>query len=116
MGCYFPYNWVLRFITGGGHAVQAKITFPTYFPVDPPLVYILRTSFWHPNVNEADGKVTIHVLDAGWIPNYDIRSILSADQRALSEPDPLHVSNEEAAAVLQEGREEYDRRFQLQFT
>ena len=51
-----------------------RIDFPEDYPFESPKVFCY-TSVYHPNI-DSEGRVCLGILRLGWLPSYDLNSIL----------------------------------------
>merc|ERR1719324_1549784 len=95
--------------------------FPKDYPNHPPTLRI-TSDFWHPNVY-ADGKVCISILhepgddrfgyesaSERWLPIHTVESILVSVISMISSPNDESPANIDAAKMLRENKEEFDKR------
>lgn len=91
------YNGIYKFI----------LLFPSEYPFKSPKLFCI-TPVFHPNIDES-GNVCLKVLREGWMPGYDINSIvvsISCMFYYLSSEDVLNVK---AGELLDNDFEEFKR-------
>lgn len=85
------------------------------YPFESPKVYC-RTKTFHPNIFEMEdekpykGSVCLNILRLGWMPSYDLNSIIVSTVEifeAVSYEDPYFI---EAAEILQYDKEGFKKR------
>lgn len=89
-------------------AYDFELVFPDGYPFMSPRLTCL-TPVYHPNIG-SEGHVCLKVLREGWMPSYDLNSIVVSLLCAfhyLSADDAL---NTEAASLLENDYEEFERR------
>lgn len=103
-----------------GTVLQAEMTFPTTYPIAPPLM-VFTSKMFHPNVYE-DGRVCISILhdreddftshesvDEKWTPVHGIRTIVLSVISMLNDPNPNSPANVDASKMFREKFEEYKK-------
>jgi len=93
--------------------LQLEVTFPESYPQDPPKIKFMDKMF-HPNVYQ-DGSICLDLLNDKWQPTYGVVSILQSVQMLLSVPNPNSPANAEAAQLLTQAEDYYNKRVQKLF-
>ena len=88
-----------------------RVSFPTDYPNNPPLV-TMATSIFHPNIvaETADrkGEMGLNMLGDGWSDRFTISDVFRRIGNLLISPDMTEVVNEEAAILFRKDRQKYE--------
>ena len=87
------------------------VTFPPDYPFKPPKVKF-ETRIFHPNINQS-GDICLDTLASQWAPSFSMAQVMLSIIQLLSHPNPSDPINLEAARMLQQDPESYDRRVRL---
>jgi ubiquitin-conjugating enzyme E2 D/E len=88
-----------------GGKFNLDITFPLDYPFKPPQVKMI-TKCYHPNI--CDTHICVDILQSKWSPALGVTQILLSLSSLLSDPNPEHGLNEEAAQLFVTNRKAYD--------
>lgn len=84
-----------------------QLTFPSEYPFASPKLKCLTKTF-HPNIDE-DGNVCLKILREGWMPSYDLNSIIVSLHTVFMEPSSEDALNTTAGDLLEFDRDEFIR-------
>jgi ubiquitin-protein ligase len=84
------------------------ITFPTHYPVSPPVFRFVNIPY-HPNVS-AEGRVLFTALDRGYTPGNTIWDLIVATRTLLGAPEVVEPLNREIGEQFVDSRGEFDRK------
>lgn len=70
-----------------GASYVFKVTVPSQYPHNPPLVDLITVPIYHPNIN-FQGKVCLSVLRDGWNPVMSIEHVIYGLLHLFYEPNP----------------------------
>jgi len=83
------------------------INFPTTYPFKPPKVKF-GTRIFHPNINQS-GDICLDTLSSQWVPSISMAQVMLSITLLLSNPNPSDPINMEAATLLRNDPEAYNR-------
>jgi len=100
----------------------ATLSFPKDYPMSPPKMEFHTIKLLHPNIY-LNGKVCISILhppgsdplgyesaNERWSPVQNVEKILISVVSMLAEPNPESAANVDAAVMMRDNREEFNRR------
>jgi len=87
---------------------EFELTFPEEYPFKSPKLRC-RTRVFHPNIDE-EGHVCLKVLREGWMPTYDLNSIVISLMCAFEYLSGEDALNTEAGDLLDHNYIEFLRR------
>eukprot|EP01102_Stenamoeba_stenopodia_P022385 TRINITY_DN9300_c0_g1_i1.p1 TRINITY_DN9300_c0_g1~~TRINITY_DN9300_c0_g1_i1.p1 ORF type:complete len:204 (-),score=65.94 TRINITY_DN9300_c0_g1_i1:74-685(-) len=90
-----------------GAEYQFEVKVPYDYPYTPPKVKCL-TPIYHPNINE-EGAVCLNILRQDWKPVLTLGSVIIGLMTLFLEPNPADPLNHEAAKLMTERPQEYER-------
>jgi len=90
-----------------GGTYTLLVTFPSSYPFKPPRVKF-ETRIFHPNINQA-GDICLDTISSQWAPSISMAQVLLSIIALLSDPNPSDPINWEAARVLREDPDNYNR-------
>jgi len=90
-----------------GATFTLLVTFPTTYPFKPPKVQF-ETRIYHPNINQR-GDICLDTLSTKWVPSISMAQVMLSITLLLSDPNPSDPINMQAARVLRNNPEEYNR-------
>jgi ubiquitin-protein ligase len=116
--------WYFKFVVESGiykgqiHIVEVKLHYGAantdaektlyVYPMNPPLCRFI-TPIYHPNIS-MKGTICLDVLKDNWSPSMFSGTILSALKMLLLNPEPSSPQNKEAAAMMEENMESYEKK------
>lgn len=89
-------------------AFDFQLTFPRDYPFSSPRLKCLTKTF-HPNI-DGDGNTCLQILREGWMPSYDLNSIIVSLHCAFADLCPEEALNTEAASLYELDYPEFLRR------
>jgi len=92
-----------------GGQFTLKFEYPPEYPMKPPKV-TMTTPIYHMAVSESGGVCLAMLKDGQWSPVTNLVKLLAALNDILTDPDPSHPLNTEAAAEFVNNRQEHDRK------
>jgi len=90
-----------------GGTYTLLVIFPSSYPFKAPRVKF-ETRVLHPNINQA-GDICLDTISSQWAPGISITQVLLSIIALLSDPNPSDPINWEAARVLREDPDNYNR-------
>lgn len=84
-----------------------RIDFPPDYPFKSPKLFC-TTAVFHPNIDK-EGRVCLKVLREGWMPCYDINSIIVSLICSFHYPSGKDALNVEAGDLLEQDYEKFVR-------
>ncbi|BAT05176.1 Os08g0374100, partial [Oryza sativa Japonica Group] len=97
-----------------GYYVGGKFIFtfqvPPAYPHEPPKVKC-KTKVYHPNI-DLEGNVCLNILREDWKPVLNVNTIVYGLNLLFSQPNDEDPLNHEAAAVLRDNPEKFERNVQ----
>jgi len=90
-----------------GGTYTLLVTFPSSYPFKPPRVKF-ETRIFHPNINQA-GDICLDTISSQWAPSISMAQVFMSIVALLSDPNPSDPINWEAARVLREDPDNYNR-------
>lgn len=90
-----------------GATFQFTVEIPTSYPYDPPRA-LCDTRVYHPNIDLA-GKVCLNILRQDWMPVLSLGSVVFGLVTLFLEPNPDDPLNKEAAQVMVDRPQEFQR-------
>jgi len=91
-----------------GSTFTLLVVFPKTYPFKPPKVKF-ETRIFHPNINQS-GDICLDTLSSQWVPSISMAQVMLSITLLLSNPNPSDPINMEAARLLRNDPEEYNRR------
>ncbi|XP_034248994.1 SUMO-conjugating enzyme UBC9-like [Thrips palmi] len=85
-----------------------RIHIPEEFPLKCPSFYF-ETNVFHPNVSPNDGKICVDRLAESWSPSITLKGSCRIISMLLSEPNPNSPLNTDAARMMEDDEEMYNR-------
>jgi len=93
---------------GGVWKVHVEI--PDGYPYKSPSIGFINKIF-HPNIDELSGSVCLDVINQTWSPMYELLNVFETFlPQLLVYPNPADPLNGEAAALLMNAPEEYEKK------
>jgi len=90
-----------------GSTFTLLVVFPKTYPFKPPKVKF-ETRIFHPNINQS-GDICLDTLSSQWVPSISMAQVMLSITLLLSDPNPSDPINMEAARVLRNSPENYNR-------
>lgn len=87
-----------------GMEFHLVLTFPTNYPIAPPLVKF-ETPIFHPNI-DMSGNICLDILKDQWSAALSIPTILLSIQTLLSNPNNASPLNAQAAQLWEDGKKD----------
>lgn len=85
-----------------------EIIFPKDYPLFPPK-FIFKTKIFHPNIGK-NGMVSMDLFEDQWTAKIcDFNNIIIIVQSLLDDPNPDDFLNDEAAKLLREDKNKYEK-------
>eukprot|EP00658_Telonema_sp_P-2_P018449 TRINITY_DN17240_c0_g1_i2.p1 TRINITY_DN17240_c0_g1~~TRINITY_DN17240_c0_g1_i2.p1 ORF type:complete len:197 (+),score=59.94 TRINITY_DN17240_c0_g1_i2:127-717(+) len=94
-----------------GGVYQVKLVLGSEFPNSAPRAFFL-TKIFHPNI-ATNGDVCVNTLKRDWKPGHTLKHVLTVIRCLLIEPFPDSALNEEAAMLMHEAYEDYEKQARL---
>merc|ERR1712159_537452 len=94
-----------------GVVFSVKLVLGSDFPQCAPRAFFL-TKIFHPNI-AANGDVCVNTLKRDWKPGHTLKHVLTVIRCLLIEPYPESALNEEAAMLMHEAYEDYEKQARL---
>jgi len=90
-----------------GGTYTLLVTFPLSYPFKAPRVKF-ETRIFHPNINQA-GDICLDTISSQWAPGISMAQVFMSIIALLSDPNPSDPINWEAARMLREDPDNYNR-------
>merc|ERR1712057_122677 len=94
-----------------GGLFRVKLVLGSDFPQCAPRAFFL-TKIFHPNI-APNGDVCVNTLKRDWKPGHTLKHVLTVIRCLLIEPFPDSALNEEAAMLMHEAYEDYEKQARL---
>lgn len=92
-----------------GGKFKLSLSFTDSYPNSPPKVKFVTPDIYHPNVYQ-NGDICLNIFDsAGWLPSFDVESILISIQQLLNDPNPDSPANKTASETYANNKAEYEK-------
>lgn len=111
-GCVLDGFSLLFTLSLGGPLYTGQYDFVLEFPEEYPFKsprLLCKTPVFHPNIDE-NGRVCLRVLREGWLPAYNVSSVVVSLFWVFSSPSGEDALNTEAGRLLELDYEEFKRR------
>merc|ERR1712028_192085 len=94
-----------------GGVFEVKLVLGPEFPMVAPRAFFL-TKIFHPNIAPS-GDVCVNTLKRDWKPGHTLKHVLAVIRCLLIEPFPDSALNEQAAMLMHEAYEDYEKQAKL---